>query len=345
LGVHASRRIGYHSCVILLGLAITAITIVVVAIEFLRHRTRALPFVGWLSLAAFIAASWLMLRHVEPFATWFTPVAWTCYIFLADSAVYAISGHSRLRDNPGEFALAWFLSVPLWLIFEAYNLRLANWTYVGLPPPGFVRYFGYVWSFATITPGIFETADLVAVMKWFRRDSPPMRFSPVARVTMVAAGAAMLLLPVILPARIGAYLFVLVWLGFIFLLDPINHSIGLPSLLGDFERGHRDRFYSLLASGWICGWLWECWNYNAIGKWHYIFPILQNYKIFEMPAPGFLGFLPFAIECFTMYTTARWIARLLVGSSSSDSNDGGSSLQRLDPYLSVKPEQPSVATL
>ncbi|HET9400500.1 MAG TPA: hypothetical protein VFO34_06085 [Candidatus Acidoferrales bacterium] len=341
--VHAFRRIRYHSGVIWLGLTITLATVGALVIGFLRHRTRPLPVTGWLGIAAFAVAAVLMLRHVEPFATWFTPIAWTCYILVADSAVFAISGHSRLRDSPLEFALLWLLSIPLWLVFEAYNLRLANWTYVGLPAPGLARDFGFAWSFATITPGIFETSDLVTVFKWFRRESEPLRFSPTARAVMIAAGAAMLLLPVLLPERIAAYLFVLVWLGFIFLLDPVNHSVGLPSLLGDFERGHRDRFYSLLLSGWICGWLWESWNYKAVGKWHYVFPILQDYKIFEMPAPGFLGFLPFALECFTMYTTARWILRLLTGAGPAP-RQGGGSFQRLDPYISVKPEPTSVAT-
>jgi hypothetical protein len=61
-------------------------------------------------------------------------------------------------------------------------------------------------------------------------------------------------------------------------------------------------------AGWVCGWLWEFWNNWAAAKWHYIFPIGQNWKIFEMPVPGYLGFLPFALECFVMYVTAAWLA-------------------------------------
>jgi hypothetical protein len=303
--------------VIFLGLAITAATVGVLLAGFLRHRTRPLAINGWLGLAALVAATALMLRGIEPVATWFTPIAWTAYIFLADAAVYAIAGHSRLRDSPGQFMLLWVLSVPLWLVFEAYNLRLANWVYVGLPPAGLARWFGYGWSFATITPGVFETADLVEVMGWFRKTSRPLRFSARAKQVMAATGALLLILPLVLPQRIAAYMFAMVWLGFIFLLDPINHSAGLPSLIGDFEEGHWSRFYSLLASGWICGWLWEAWNYWAAAKWHYVFPVLQRYKIFEMPAPGFLGFLPFAVECFTMYTTAAWLVRLLIHAASS----------------------------
>jgi len=36
--------------------------------------------------------------------------------------------------------------------------------------------------------------------------------------------------------------------------------------------------------------------------------LFQQWKIFEMPAPGYLGFPPFALECFVMYVfAARWV--------------------------------------
>jgi len=97
---------------------------------------------------------------------------------------------------------------------------------------------------------------------------------------------------------------------FCFLLDPINHRLNRPSILADLAAGRRSRFYSLLIAGWVCGWLWEFWNYWAAAKWHYIFPMFQKWKIFEMPAPGYLGFLPFALECFAMYVTAEWVLGL-----------------------------------
>jgi hypothetical protein len=39
----------------------------------------------------------------------------------------------------------------------------------------------------------------------------------------------------------------------------------------------------------------------AFTKWTYIFPLGQNWKFFEMPLVGFLGFLPFAVEYFVMF--------------------------------------------
>ena len=43
------------------------------------------------------------------------------------------------------------------------------------------------------------------------------------------------------------------------------------------------------------------WNYPATAKWVYTLPVLNFGKIFEMPVLGFLGFLPFALECVVMY--------------------------------------------
>jgi len=293
-----------------LGLAITFVTVAVLVLEFFRHRRARLATYGWAGLAGLIAAEWLMFHGIQPVAVFFTPIAWTCYILLADAAVLAIGGRSRLHDEPWKLAAVALLSIPLWLIFEAYNLRLQNWIYTGVPQPWPLATLGYGWSFATITPGIFETADLIASFGWFR-PTKPAEFSIAAQRGMILFGAACLLVPVLTPGPVGSHLFALVWIGFVFLLDPINFRLGLPSLIGDFAEGYRARFYSLLLSGFVCGWLWEFWNYWAAAKWHYIFPVLQGWKIFEMPIPGYLGFLPFALECFVMYVTAAWALRLV----------------------------------
>jgi hypothetical protein len=293
-----------------LGLAITFLTIAVLVVEFFRHRRTRLPVYGRVALAGLLIAEWLLFRGFQPVAIYFTPIAWTCYIMLVDAAVLATNGHSRLHDAPARFCGVALLSIPLWLVFEAYNLRLQNWTYVGVPQPGALAWLGYGWSFATITPGIFQTADLIEAFGWFHGASP-IRFSRMVHWAMVIFGAICLLVPLIVSKRVASQLFVLVWIGFVFLLDPINYKRGLPSLLGDFAQGRRPRFYSLLIAGFVCGWLWEFWNYWAWAKWHYIFPMFQSWKIFEMPLPGYLGFLPFALECYVMYVTVAGLANLL----------------------------------
>ncbi|MHC4652839.1 MAG: hypothetical protein ACYTES_18520, partial [Planctomycetota bacterium] len=58
--------------------------------------------------------------------------------------------------------------------------------------------------------------------------------------------------------------------------------------------------------GLTCGVLWEFWNYWAAAKWTYDLPFLgplEQHRLFEMPLPGFGGFLPFALECWVVFQT------------------------------------------
>jgi hypothetical protein len=290
-----------------LGIILTAATVTILVVEFFRARRRPFPAHGWLGLFALMACEYLMFHGIEPAATYFSPVAWTSYILIADAAIFAISGHSRLREEPRGLLKMAALSIPLWLIFEAYNLRLANWAYVGLPEGRIERWIGYGWAFATITPGIFMTAALIESFCWFNEESRPLRFSRAAETAFIVLGAAMLIVPLLVPTRAAAYLFGLVWLGFLFLLEPINYRFHLPSFVGDLARGRRARLYSFLAAGWVCGWLWEFWNYWARAGWIYTFPIGQQVKIFRMPAPGYLAFPVYALECFAMYVNSAWL--------------------------------------
>src|ERR1700739_3816280 len=137
-----------------LGVILFACTAAIMVVELFTRRRRPFPVYGWIGLVSLAIAEGLMFRGVEPVATFFTPIAWTAYALIADAAVFAIRGRSRLHDAPGQFAKLALLSIPLWLIFEAYNLRLANWTYVGVPQPWPLALLGYGWSFATITTAI-----------------------------------------------------------------------------------------------------------------------------------------------------------------------------------------------
>ena len=274
-------------------------------------------------LATMIVSEAATLARIEPFYSWNTPICWTGFILFADTIVYRARGRSWMRSSPRELALLAILSIPLWIVFEGYNLIIRNWYYTGLPENWFLRMFGYAWSFATIWPAIFEGADLISVWAgpaggagWARaaggataagdgrRTFPPVGHpapcSSRGRSLSIAIGTAMLLVPFLVSRDVARYLAAPVWLGFIFLLDPINSRLGGDTLMAD-----RHRAAALLGSGLLCGVLWEVWNFWAGAKWHYTVPIMEDWKVFEMPLPGYLGFPPFALECFTMYVFVR----------------------------------------
>lgn len=292
------------------------------------------PRAGGDRLSAVLAAAGLgimivseaaTLSRIEPFYSWNTPICWTGFILFADAIVWRSRGRSWIRSSPRDFVALALVSIPLWVVFEGFNLRIRNWYYTGLPDNLVARYAGYAWAFATISPAIFEAAALMAVLRGTaqapaRFAAPPTRPAPPARPARAARpalpiflGATMLVSPFVVSAHAATYMAAPVWLGFIFLLDPLNERAGGPSLFREWRNGEYDRSINLALAGLLCGALWEFWNYWAGAKWHYTVPIMPNMKIFEMPLPGYLGFPPFALECFTMYVSVRILHRSFTG--------------------------------
>ena len=262
---------------------------------------------GLVGLGIMTVSETATLAKIEPFWSWNTPICWTGFILFADAIVYRARGHSWIRSAPREFVLLAVVSIPLWLVFEFYNLYIDNWYYEGLPENWWLRMFGYAWSFATISPAIFEGADLVSVIRSSGQSGKSLPSSPDLpdppdprdlRGLSIAAGALMLASPFLVPPTVARYLAAPVWMGFIFLLDPINARLGAETVT-------RERVINLSWSGLLCGVLWELWNFWSRAKWHYTVPIMEHLKIFEMPVPGYLGFPAFALECFTMYVFVR----------------------------------------
>ncbi len=204
------------------------------------------------------------------------------------------------------------ISIFIWLLFEAYNFVINNWAYDALPIQIWQRWPGYALSFATVLPGIFITSELVELLfgtsSQFAASecealSPP-QFSCFSRWLMIL-GLILTIGPMIWPR----YLFAAVWLGPIFLLDPLLGRFGIKSLSSSISSKDRARLWSLMLGGLLCGLMWEFWNYWAGSKWIYTVPFFGKWKLFEMPILGFLGFPPFALECWILYHLLKAIPR------------------------------------
>lgn len=264
----------------------------------------------WLGAAVIGGALAAALAGVELAGRYLTPLCWTGFILLADGLL-ARRGASWLRHRPGELALAAAISVPSWLLFELYDrprFWVAGggpelwWHYSGLPPwPE--RGLGYAWSFATITPAVLLLAQLLEpAMDRVSGRGAGGRVPRELSWLLVAVGTVLAALPLLWPSP---YFAADVWLAWPLLLDPVNQRLGRPSLLGDLEQGRRGRLLALLASGLVCGLLWEAWNMAATSRWTYTVPFLGNLKGFEMPLLGFGGFAPFALAVFALYHFLR----------------------------------------
>ena len=237
----------------------------------------------------------------EPFLSFIYFFAWWPYILSLDALLFLREGKFWLLSRPRQFLRLLGWSVTIWLVFEAFNLVLGNWRYVGMLPHWWLRWPGYALAFATVLPAVLLTARVLAAWGVWKGAGGRSRAWASWQPWFLLLGIACLILPLTLPR----YAFPLVWLGFIFLLDPVNDLLGGKSLLRRWLAGERQEIYCLLTAGLICGLWWEMWNYPAASKWLYALPILNFGRIFEMPVLGYLGFLPFALECAVMYNFCK----------------------------------------
>ena len=242
--------------------------------------------------------------YLDAITAWTTPVCWWGYILAVAAWLRRRHGGSLLDGGGDRVAMLCLLSIAFWCLFEAYNCLLPGWRYLNLNPHLAIRYLGYAISFASILPGLFLTTELLQSYGLFlHAQGRSVHWSAAVLRGSSLLGAACCLLPPFCPEPVRGYLWGAVWVGFILWLEPINYRRGAQSLYRDWEFGDYSRTLQLLLAGAICGLLWEFWNYWAYTKWVYIFPVPVGASLhyLEMPLIGFLGFLPFALECFVMF--------------------------------------------
>ncbi|HYY42908.1 MAG TPA: hypothetical protein VE775_09270, partial [Pyrinomonadaceae bacterium] len=183
--------------------------------------------------------------------------------------IYRLRGRSLMVTNRVELLVVAVVSIACWWLFEFYNsprfwqsdLELW-WHYHDIVRNPYLRRVGYDWAFATIFPALFQTAELLHALLW--RAAKPVRPRKLARAALYAiiiVGALGALLPFII---ISAWLVPLVWTALFLVFDPLNALRGWPSITADLARGYWRRLAALCLAGFVCGCLWEFWNYWAL---------------------------------------------------------------------------------
>ena len=259
---------------------------------------KTFPLHGIFGIFLLIFSEILHFKKIDPFYSWFYCFAWWSYILIIDAIIYRLKGNSLILSRTKEFLLMVPWSVFIWLVFEAANLSLENWYYINLPNSTVERWLGYAVAYGTVLPGIFETTELLETIVVLKKSQTKKTvLSQEGHRVLILLGVLCLVSSVLIPK----YFFPLIWVGFIFLLEPFNYRFGGRSLLKDLEGENPRKIYLLLVAGLICGLLWEFWNFWSLSKWIYTVPFFEEMKGFEMPVLGFLGFPPFAIQAYVMY--------------------------------------------
>jgi hypothetical protein len=243
---------------------------------------------GLFGLLLILLGEGLSVFHILPWSHYVFPLFWYGYILVLDHLNYRLSGSSLFLDHRREFLLMFPVSAIYWYFFEWYNLVIENWIYINTPEEAWIGTITKIISFATVIPALYETTELVKGIvpkgKGLRvRSLIPQNWHSASLIL----GICLFVLPLVLPR---------------YFVDAINDRLGRTSILGDWQKGELRRTSVILIAGYLCGFFWEFWNYWAYTKWVYTVPIWEMPQIFEMPALGFLGFGPFALETFAFWT-------------------------------------------
>lgn len=295
-----------------------------------RASDGKMPWFGWLGLVIMILSEILLWTGNHPVAVAFTPVMWTGYILLVDGWIWARGGRSYFRDDKFEWPMLALFSVLIWVMFEMFNLSAWAWAYENRPPNRLVEALVFAWAFATIIPALLRTRSLFATFHFFDRTHPwkKFKFTPFWQAVSFIVGLALTFIPVMfdgctqqtLETCTPNTLVWMVWLGFIFMIEPINYRLGAPSVFCHLEEGKTSFLWQVLAAGLFCGLLWETWNIQATRfdglTWNYhlnhiYLPPSFNeqggfWHIGKMPILGFIGYPPFIWECFALWELVRW---------------------------------------
>lgn len=253
------------------------------------------------SILLHFSGYYVLVKRMEPFQYFFYVTSWWSYIIFLD-AVLALK-EKRFFVLNRHIAPLVIISCGFWCLFELINIRLHNWHYINLPVNEILRYGGYFLSYGTVIPAIYLTKELIYILfgdiivRPFRIERYP--------VYAVPLGIVILLLTLVFPR----YLFACAWIFAVPVMDAVNYMRGYRSFMKDLEKGFAGHLVSAAVAGLICGILWEMWNYLSVSKWIYSVPFLEKGKVFEMPLPGYLGFLAFGLETIAFFNFLEGVRR------------------------------------
>jgi hypothetical protein len=260
------------------------------------------PWWGWLGLLLALAAwgvAWTRFPWAGEFQKHtFTPL-WLGYVLVANALLVRRAGACPMLARPRAFLALFPASAAFWWLFEWLNRFAQNWRYVGGERFGAGEYFLYATlPFATVLPAVLSTRDLLASFP--RLTEPFAAFLPLrprhpralALAAALASSAALFFLGVFPNA-----LFPALWLGPLALLLAFAALSRRPHPLSPLAAGDWRGVVTAALAALLCGFFWEMWNAFSLLKWEYSVPFVHRFLLFEMPALGWAGYLPFGLEC------------------------------------------------
>ncbi len=280
--------------------------------------TKYLPW--WLWVGCGIALPLMILawgKFNEP--AWlipyvYVPLFWA-FALIIDGVVYCRrDGHSFLHDYSAIFFAAAFCSGFNWAFFDYLNFFLGgNWYYPEADTISLTAFVIYAFMGSmTLAPMVFIAYHLLQSFPKLRTlytDGPKINFSLRAKyISLLIFCGGMFVVP-FYPNELYPFL----WVCPTFIMASVLGICGIWTPLTPIRNGNWGPLALIALAGFVQGFLWEGMNYfsayhhpfatNIPGYWIYSIPYVSLGHIFEMPALGFFGYMPYGLFCWMF-----WIA-------------------------------------
>jgi hypothetical protein len=231
---------------------------------------------------------------------------------LLDGIVYKrTGGQSLVRNAPTELFAMGVLSISGWMIFEYFNFFIdENWFYPyagNIPEEDTFLLYALVGSSAFI-PMAFEWYHLLRTIPFFNRKyrrGPRTEWPPLVKVLLCLLSFCALFFL----SENSEALFYAIWLAPLIILIT---TMGWLKMWTPFtpikEKGDWTVLVVFSLTWLLQGIFIESWNALSYrdesfvgtsnpGYWDYKLPYVHFVEVFNMPALGYLGYVPFSIYC------------------------------------------------
>jgi len=270
-----------------------------------KHKQSPFPIWGYTGLILVIVfwmLAWNRFTWFESFQVYtFTPI-WLGYILTINAITARRTGHCLLTHQPLFIVGLFIFSAIFWWYYEYLNGFIHNWYYVNIDSLTTTEYVIHSSiAYATVLPAVISTIELLNSFPYLsqpltgkRKLKPP--FSITLPSFCLLGGIITLTLAACWPEQ----LFPLVWIAPLFIVAGGRTMLGEKTLFSYVAAGDWRPVVLPAIAALVCGFFWELWNSQSYAHWEYNISYVDTFHLFEMPAIGYAGYLPFGLVCLAI---------------------------------------------
>jgi hypothetical protein len=267
------------------------------------------PVWGWAALAwtlAWWTLAWTRWEWFEPLQQYTFFPLWLGFVVSVNAASERRTGSCLMRRAPRQWLALFAASAACWWTFEWLNRFVRNWHYLNVDEIGALEYFVHATAcFSTVLPAVAAVAEWLSCHRrwngwvghgpawaWLTRRDTAIALAVFGCASLFATGAR------------PQWFYAALWVSPLALQLAVPVLAGRPSPMHEMTRGDWHRAASWMIAALVCGFFWEMWNWHSLAKWIYTVPGVERWHLFEMPALGYAGYLPFGLECLLV---VEWV--------------------------------------